>query len=454
MQKILDYITETYHPLSVIVYGSYADGSNNENSDFDALVIIKDGDERHNTETVAGIQMDVWVYPVCKFSTDFDADEIVQIWDGMIVFDTDGIGEKIKNKVEKHIANRPKKSVEEVKDELEWCRKMLQRAERNDAEGMYRWHWLVTDSLPIACDVLGHHDYWPKKSLTWLRDRHPDLYNVYALLLKDFNPEAMSLFINKLHRQLSPDTQTLDRETIRKDLQCKIYPLGYLERYKYTVICTSYNGKWILSRHKKRNTWETQGGHIEDGETPLECAKRELFEESGIRDADIYPVCDYWGFNSQACSNGMVFLAVVHTLGTLPESEMKEIRVFDALPEELTYPHTSPKLYAEAEKLLKYLTERANQKDISTNRLGKCGFLCGACPTYINGACAGCMEGQQEGDCFTRDCVQKRGIRFCSECRHFPCDTLLTKPHTTVLDRDWMLWKKAEGAKPEKKYQM
>ncbi len=146
---------------------------------------------------------------------------------------------------------------------------------------------------------------------------------------------------------------TIDREVIRKALQCRIYPLGYLERYKYTVICTSYDGKWILSRHKKRDTWETQGGHIEDGETPLECAKRELFEESGIRDADIYPVCDYWGFNSQACSNGMVFLAVVHSLGELPESEMKEIKIFDTLPAELTYPQTSPKLYAEAEKMLK-----------------------------------------------------------------------------------------------------
>ena len=145
---------------------------------------------------------------------------------------------------------------------------------------------------------------------------------------------------------------TIDREAIRKELQCRIYPLGYLERYKYTVICTSYQGKWILSRHKKRNTWETQGGHIEDGETPLECAKRELFEESGIKDADIYPVCDYWGFNKQSCSNGMVFLAVVHSLGELPESEMKETKIFDTLPAELTYPQTSPKLYAEAEKVL------------------------------------------------------------------------------------------------------
>ena len=144
----------------------------------------------------------------------------------------------------------------------------------------------------------------------------------------------------------------IDREVIRKELQCRIYPLGYLERYKYTVICTSYQGKWILSKHRKRNTWETQGGHIEDGETPLACAKRELFEESGITDADIYPVCDYWGFNSQACSNGMVFLAVVHSLGDLPESEIKETGIFDILPAELTYPQTSPKLYAEAAKVL------------------------------------------------------------------------------------------------------
>ena len=84
-------------------------------------------------------------------------------------------------------------------------------------------------------------------------------------------------------------------------------------QYKYTVVCTWYQGKWLLSRHRDRSTWETQGGLIEEGETPLECAKRELFEESGIRDARIYPVCDYWGFNSRDCSNGMVFLAVVRS---------------------------------------------------------------------------------------------------------------------------------------------
>ena len=146
---------------------------------------------------------------------------------------------------------------------------------------------------------------------------------------------------------------SMAEESIRKELQCIIYPLNSLGDYKYVVVCASYQGKWIMSRHKSRNTWETQGGHIEDGEAPLECAKRELFEESGITDAELFPVCDYVGYNSKSSANGIVFLAVVHSLGELPESEMNETRIFDTLPAELTYPQTSPKLYAEAEKFLK-----------------------------------------------------------------------------------------------------
>lgn len=64
-------------------------------------------------------------------------------------------------------------------------------------------------------------------------------------------------------------------------MKCKIYGLGVLKQYKYVVILSEYKGKILLSRHRDRNTWETQGGHIEKGETPMEAAKRELFEESG-----------------------------------------------------------------------------------------------------------------------------------------------------------------------------
>lgn len=141
---------------------------------------------------------------------------------------------------------------------------------------------------------------------------------------------------------------SVDKESIRKELECKIYELNTLENYKYVVVCTYYKGQWLLSRHKDRETWETQGGHIENFETPLMAAKRELYEEAGVRDAEFYPICDYLGYNSISSSNGMVFLAIAKNIGKLPNSEMKETRLFSNIPNNLTYPNVSPILYKKA----------------------------------------------------------------------------------------------------------
>jgi len=129
-------------------------------------------------------------------------------------------------------------------------------------------------------------------------------------------------------------------------------PVGSQETYKYVVVCSNYEGKWLFSRHKERTTWETQGGHVEAGETPMEAARRELYEESGVTNADLYEVCDYKGFRGPRFSYGMVFLAVVHEIGELPESEMQEINLFDKMPENLTYPVMTPLLVKEAQKRL------------------------------------------------------------------------------------------------------
>lgn len=154
----------------------------------------------------------------------------------------------------------------------------------------------------------------------------------------------------------------VDREMLRKELKCKLYPLNTLKTYKYTVICSYYDGKWVLSKHKKRDTYETQGGHIEDGESLLDAARRELYEESGIKDATLYPVCDYLGYNHISSANGQVFLAVVYSFDELPESEMNEIRLFKELPSNLTYPNVSPLLYEECYKYYQSLLEEESNK--------------------------------------------------------------------------------------------
>lgn len=128
-------------------------------------------------------------------------------------------------------------------------------------------------------------------------------------------------------------------------MTCKNYETGTLKEYKYVVILSEYQGKILLSQHKNRTTWETQGGHIEPGETPMEAARRELYEESGALEYEIAPLCDYWAGDPEDWANGMVFRAVISKLGPLPESEMARVRTFDSLPENVTYPAITPVLF-------------------------------------------------------------------------------------------------------------
>lgn len=216
----------------------------------------------------------------------------------------------------------------DLKKAVYWTRRA---ADHGDRDGQYNLASFCEEAVGTARDTEQAH-FWHKMAAK----------------------QGHTLAIEKC-RELGIDLSAaeLDREEARKELRCRIFPFDYLQSRKFTVICTYYNGKWVLSRHRKRETWETQGGHIEAGETPLECAKRELFEESGITAADIYPVCDYWGFDSQSCANGAVFLAVAHSIGALPKSEMREAKLFENLPAALTYPNVSPILIAEAEKMLK-----------------------------------------------------------------------------------------------------
>lgn len=140
--------------------------------------------------------------------------------------------------------------------------------------------------------------------------------------------------------------------TGHRELQCEVHPFGSLSPLRFVVVCSFYEGKMLLSYHSGHQSWETQGGHIEQGETPEEAAKRELYEESGVNDADIIPVCDYFAYDSEGSSNGRVYAAIIHRLGQLPSNEMSRIQVFASFPENLTYPLVTPVLFHEAQEIM------------------------------------------------------------------------------------------------------
>lgn len=205
--EIIEYIVKKYEPHTMIVYGSYADGSNNENSDFDALIITDKQFMFHDGNIVNGIPLDLFIYNTSDFVDKVEYEKYVQIHDGDIVIDKYGIGKELKVKVCEFIKNSSKKSIEEKQHQVEWCEKMFLRTKREDTEGYFRWHWLLVDSLEIYFIICNEYYYGPKKSLLILKKNNPEAYNYYNNALTKFDSESLSQWISYLKYLIEENNQ-------------------------------------------------------------------------------------------------------------------------------------------------------------------------------------------------------------------------------------------------------
>jgi len=144
-------------------------------------------------------------------------------------------------------------------------------------------------------------------------------------------------------------------------MQVQTANLGQLKNYIYTVIFAKHKNKWLFCRAKERTVFETAGGHIEQGETPLAAAERELYEETGAVNIDISPAFDYSVTRDGNTTYGQVFYAEIYKLGHMPDFEMAEVGLFDALPEKLRFPEITPVLFT---RLLTWLHTQKTENEL------------------------------------------------------------------------------------------
>ena len=119
----------------------------------------------------------------------------------------------------------------------------------------------------------------------------------------------------------------------------------------FAVVVARSDGKWVLCKHKGRNTYECPGGHREKGENIEETARRELYEETGALQYDLMPICGYSikGFDGiiqyDKVMYGMLYYAQIHVFGDLPNLEIESVSQFEKLPIDWTYPEIQPRLF-------------------------------------------------------------------------------------------------------------
>lgn len=98
-----------------------------------------------------------------------------------------------------------------------------------------------------------------------------------------------------------------------------------------------HEGKLLLIHHKRLQKWLPPGGEMHEGETPLECAVRELKEETGLEgsfpktsDVDGTPLGLIGYEEHVAGSKGMhmnfVFVVDVSTMHITPNDEFTDFR--------------------------------------------------------------------------------------------------------------------------------
>lgn len=198
MQHLIDHLMAAYTPTSIIVYGSYANGTQDPSSDFDALIMAERQEPYHDTSVVEGVQLDVFVYPAAHFDGDYDCNDFVQIFDGRILLDQDGRGRALQQRVLTYLAELPRKSEDEIRADMDWCLKMLERCKRGDAEGLFRWHWLLTESLEIFFEAVEEPYFGPKKALKWMQSHAPEDYACYTRVLSDFSLDSLEAWIGQI----------------------------------------------------------------------------------------------------------------------------------------------------------------------------------------------------------------------------------------------------------------
>ena len=174
MDKIIRYLQDTYHPRSLLVYGSYTRGDADEFSDFDCMIIVDEKDRDHDDSVVDGVPLDCFIFTAEETAAE-DVDPFLTAYDSRIIFD-DGTGAALKARVRRYVDEHTVTEQSEKEFIAAWIRKTVRRMRKGDDEGSYRAFLFLSESLEDYCSLRDLFYFGSKKTIALLKQDDPAGY--------------------------------------------------------------------------------------------------------------------------------------------------------------------------------------------------------------------------------------------------------------------------------------
>lgn len=175
--NLKSYLIDKYNCHTIILYGSYAVNDYTEDSDIDIICFTDQDIELNDTNIFEGTQLDAWIVNTKKMN---NPEKYLHIVDNKVLYDEKNLASDFISKI-KIIFNNGTKPISKNKKKFlkDWLKKMYKRTLRNDAEGFYRHHWMLKDSLEIYFEINNMWFLGVKKSLRLLEENEKEIYLLF-----------------------------------------------------------------------------------------------------------------------------------------------------------------------------------------------------------------------------------------------------------------------------------
>ncbi|WP_297633288.1 nucleotidyltransferase domain-containing protein [uncultured Clostridium sp.] len=196
LNNLKNYLIKTYNCHSMILYGSYSNNTQTNESDLDVICFSDDFHFKTDNSVFQNVQLDCFIYDTDKMN---DIENLTHLYGGKILLDNRNFCSSLLTTIEKSLISKNTFTSSEIQHQKAWLRKMLKRSNRGDIEGNFRYHWLLVDSLEIYFMVKGYIYLGPKKSLNYLEEKDPIAFKYFNTALNPSsnydNLEALIMYI-------------------------------------------------------------------------------------------------------------------------------------------------------------------------------------------------------------------------------------------------------------------